>query len=182
MSRLHRAMFGGVPAFSLAAFTQLADDDVLGVIELESNLSEVEKPPELPAGLYKGEVQSVEVKTSGAGNQYFAVKFVVPTEEIPADIAEHYEDGAILFWNRNVVPNGKDRRALFNLRKFVEALGLDTNTTTIDPNEWMGRTARLKVQMGKFNDEERAEIKAVEAADAAKPAPQKKAAAGGRRR
>jgi hypothetical protein len=145
------------------------DNDVMGIIELEENLSEVEKPPELPPGGYIGEVQDVQVATSGKGNQYFAVKFVIPPDEIPPDVAEHYEEGAILFWNRQIVPTGKDRRALFNLRKFIEALGLNSNTTSIDPNEWMGQKAKLRVVHGKFNGEVRAEIKGLEPAEASAP-------------
>jgi hypothetical protein len=72
---------------------------------------------------------------------------------------------------------------MFNLRKFIEALGLDSNTTTIDPNEWMGRTARLHVVMGKWQGEERAEVRAVEAAEEkAAPPPKARAARGGNRR
>jgi len=146
----------------------MADEEELSVIELEQNLADVEKPPELPPGKYVGEVQGVEIKTSGAGNQYFAIKMVIPTDEIPADIAEHYEDGAILYWNRNIVPNGKDRRALYNLRKLIEALGLNSNATTVDPNEWMGCKARLTVTHEKYQGEMRAGIKMLEPAEAAK--------------
>lgn len=140
-------------------------DETIGIIELEANLGDIEKPPVLPAGPYTGEVQDVQVNTSGKGNQYFAVKFVIPPGEIPADVAEHYDDGAVLYWNRNIVPNGKDRRALYNLRKFIEALGLNSNTTTIDPNEWMGCKARLNVAVGKWDGEDRAEIKSLSPAE-----------------
>jgi hypothetical protein len=71
---------------------------------------------------------------------------------------------------------------MFNLRKFIEALGLDSNTTTIDPNEWMGRPARLHVVMGKWQGEERAEIRAVEAAEEKAPPPKTRATRGGNRR
>jgi hypothetical protein len=149
----------------------LPDEETIGVIELEANLSDVEKPPELPPGKYVGEVQDVQVQTSGKGNQYFAIKFVVPPSEIPADVAEHYDDGAILYWNRNIVPNGKDRRALFNLRKLIEALGLNANTSTVDPNEWMGQRAKLNIVHGKWQGENRAEIKSLEPAEVKAPAP-----------
>jgi hypothetical protein len=152
-----------------------AENIELGMIELEDNLSQVEKPPELPPGKYVGEVQEVSIQTSGKGNQYFSIKFVIPSDEIPADIAEHYDDGAVLYWNRNIVPNGKDRRALFNLRKLIEALGLNSNTTSIDPNEWMGCKARLTVVHGKWQGETRAELKALD------PAETKPAAATGKR-
>lgn len=145
------------------------DGEPMGIIELEDNLSEVERPPELPPGKYVGEIQDVSIATSGKGNQYFAIKFVIPTEDLPPDLVEHYEDGAILYWNRQFVPNGKDRRALFNLRTFIESIGLSSNTTSIDPNEWMGCKAQLHVVHGKFNDVVRAEIKALEPAESAAP-------------
>lgn len=155
-----------------------ADDEGLGVIELDESLADAEKPPELPAGVYVGEVQDVQKATSGKGNEYFAVTFVIAPDEIPADLREHYEDGARLFWNRTIVPKKGDRRALWNLRKFIEALSLDSNTTSIDPNEWMGRKARLRVVIGKYQGEERAEIRAVEAAEAEAPPRAKKKVAG----
>src|SRR5262252_7662663 len=100
--------------------TMAEDDESLDVIELEESLADVEKPAELPPGLYVGEVQDVQVATSAKGNAYYAVRFVVPPDEIPADIQDDFEDGAALFWNRQIKPrDGKDRRALFNLRKFV---------------------------------------------------------------
>jgi hypothetical protein len=162
----------------------MAEDEPIGIIELEENLADVEKPPEIPAGKYNGEVQDVQEMTSAKGNTYFAVQFHIAPEELPQDIADQYEDGATLFWNRVMKPKGRaDRRGMFNLRKFIEALGLDSNTTTIDPNEWMGRTARLHVVMGKWQGEERAEVRAVEAAEEkAAPPPKARAARGGNRR
>lgn len=142
------------------------DNEELDVIELEDNLSEIEKPPELPPGNYVGEVQDVQKKTSGKGNAYYAVKFVIPQKNLPADIREHYEDGAVLYWNRQLVPTAKDRRSLHNLRKFIEALGLDSNTTQIDPSEWMGCSARLKIIHERYQGETRAQLRAVEKADA----------------
>ncbi len=171
---------------SLFSFIPRAEDDEMGIIELEQNLSDVEKPPELPAGLYEAEIQDVTIGTSQKGNRYFNIKFVVAPDQISADVAEDFEEGANLYYNRVIVPEGRDRRALFNLRKFMEAIGLDANTTQIDPNQWMGCKARLKVVHEKYQGETRAQIKAVESAEgraapqaAAAPA---QAAAGGARR
>lgn len=159
----------------------MANDEPMGIIELESNLADVEKPQEIPAGKYVGEVQDVQERVSAQGNAYYAIQFRVAPDELPADVAEEYEDGALLFWNRLLKPrSASDRRALFNLRKFIEALGLDANTTSIDPNDWMGRPARLHVAMGKFQGEDRAEIRAIEAAEA--PAPKVAARPANRRR
>lgn len=155
--------------FSLLKSFVRFDDEELGIIELESSLSDVEKPLELPAGLYEGEIQDVQIATSTKGNRYFAVQFVIAPDQIGADVADQFEDGAKLYWNRVVVPSGKDRRALFNLRKFVEAIGIDSNTAQVDPNEWMGRKARLKVAHSTYQGETRAEIKSVESAEGRAP-------------
>jgi hypothetical protein len=163
----------------------MANDEMMGIIELDENLADVEKPKEIPPGKYVGEIQDVQEATSGKGNTYFGIQFRIPPDELPADVAEQYEDGAVLYWNRIIKPRGRsDRRALFNLRKFIEAIGLDPNTTTIDPNDWMGRQARLMVRMGRYNNEERAEIGSIEPAEAkAAPARAKpKPAAAGRSR
>ena len=120
-------------------------ENELGIISLDQNLSDVERPPEIPVGRYVGEIQSIEVKTSGQGNDYFAMRILIPSENIPAEVAEHYEDGAIFFYNRLLVPKGNDRRSLWNLRQFVEKLGLDSNTNEIDPNEWMNQNIGLVI-------------------------------------
>lgn len=169
----------------------------LGIISLDQNLSDVERPPEIPVGRYVGEIQSIEVKTSGQGNDYFAMRILIPSENIPAEVAEHYEDGAIFFYNRLLVPKGNDRRSLWNLRQFIEKLGLDSNTNEIDPNEWMNQNIGLVIASEKnLEGELRSTVRSLFAAEDApareeaveeeaeeKPAPRRAAAAkGGRRR
>jgi len=138
----------------------------LGIISLDTNLADVEKPPEVPVGRYVGEIQSVEVKTSGAGNDYFAIQILIPSENIPAEVAEHYEDGAKMFYNRLLYPKGNDRRALWNLKMFVEKLGLDSNTSEIDPNEWMNQNIGVVIGTEKnLEGELRASIRSLFAAE-----------------
>lgn len=158
---MNRYTFNNMAKFSPADY-----GEPIGIIELEDNLADAEKPEEIPQGLYTAEVQDVQTPVSGKGNTYFQVKFVIAPEDIAPDVREGYPDGAMLYWNRIIVPKKGDRRALFALRKFVEALGLDSNTTNIDPNEWMGRRARVRVVHGRYQGETRAEIKSVEAAEA----------------
>ena len=140
----------------------------LGIIQLDQNLSDVERPPEVPVGKYIGEIQSVEVKTSGQGNEYFAIRILVPSDNIPAEVAEHYEDGALFFYNRLLVPKGNDRRSLWNLRQFVEKIGLNSNTNEIDPNEWMNQNVGLVIGMEKnLEGELRSGVKSLFAAEEA---------------
>jgi len=170
---------------SVVRYAAADDGEPIGIISLEDNLSDVEKPKEIPAGRYRGEIQDVQLPTSQAGNQYFAVKFVIPNDELPADVRESYPDGAILYYNRIIVPGPGNRRAMWNLKQFMAAIGMDVNTTEIDPNEWMGKEAQLQVRMGKYQGEERAEIGAVLSAEAKAPAraaPEKKTVAAKSRR
>lgn len=138
----------------------------LSIIELDGSLEDAEKPPELPPAVYTGEIQGVQLKDSQKGNQYFAISFKIPPDEIPANMRDHYEDGATMFYNRLMYP--KDARSKFNLKKFVQAIGLSTNTTVLDPNDWMGCQAKLRLRMGTFEGEKRAEIASVEPMEAQK--------------
>jgi len=145
-------------------------DEELDIISLDMNLSDVERPPDVPVGRYIGEIQNIEVKTSGQGNDYFAMRVLIPAEGIPADIAEHYEDGALFYYNRLLVPKGNDRRALWNLRQFVEKLGLSTDTDEIDPNEWMNQRVGLVVGTEKnLEGETRSAIRSLFAAEEGVP-------------
>jgi hypothetical protein len=141
--------------------------DELGIIQLDTNLSDVERPPEIPVGRYVGEIQSVEVKTSpNSGNDYFAIRIFIPGDNIPAEVAEHYEDGALFFWNRMLVPKGNDRRSLWNLRQFIEKIGLNANTNEINPNEWMNQSVGVVIGMSKnLEGELRSEVKSLFAAE-----------------
>lgn len=134
------------------------DSEPLGLIELDQNLGDVEKPPLLPAGKYKGEVTEVQQEISGKGNSYYAIAVKIPPSEIPAHLQEDFEEGATLYWNRQLVPTAKDRRALYNLRKMVEAFGLSSNVTAIDPNEWMGCEVGVVVKHSRYQGEDRAEL------------------------
>lgn len=163
-------MMGGSALSLLAHVTRMADEgEPLGIIELGTNLDEVEKPEELPPGGYVGEVQGVESKVSEKGNTYFAIKFRIGPDQIPADVADSFEDGAIMFYNRIIVPKEGDRRAQYNLKRFITALGLNTNTSQVDPNDWMGQEARLNIVHEKYQGETRAQIKSVESAEKAAP-------------
>jgi len=147
------------------------ENEPLGILELDGNLADAEKPPILAKGKYKGEVQSVEVKTSGTGNNYYAIGIKVPPSEIPADMQDAFEDGATMYWNRQLVPTAKDARAKFNLRKMVENFGLSTQTTTIDPNEWIGCSVGLVVTHERYQGEDRANVQSLYTIDEGRSVP-----------
>jgi len=166
----------------------IADDEPLSIVELEGSLADAEKPPEVPPGKYVGEVQDVQAQSSQAGNRYWSIRIVIPQEELPQGVAEAYEEGATLYWNRQLVPrDNRDRRTIFALKNLYVALGLDPNITTIDPNDWMGCKTLVTVRSGTYQGESRAEIASLAPSDRAParqetPAPAPATAARGRRR
>lgn len=154
------------------------ESEPLGLIELDQNLGDVEKPPVLPAGKYRGEVQEVQKEISGKGNSYFSIAIKIPPSEIPAHLQEDFEEGSTMYWNRQLVPDGKDRRTLYNLRKMVESFGLSSAVTAIDPNEWMGCEVGCVIKHSAYQGEQRAEIGSLYAIDSGRTpaAPAKPAA------
>lgn len=152
-------------------------EETVSVVDLDINLAEAEAPPELPVAKYRAEVIGVTDAVSGKGNPYWNIAFKIPPSEIPAEMAEFYEDGQTMYWNRQLKPNGKDRRIVVNLRKLYESLGLDTNVTQIDPNEWMGREVMLATRMGKdLDNNPRLEIARIEPVETRAAAPARGAA------
>lgn len=166
----------------------IAGDEPLSIVELDGNLADAEKPPEVPPGKYVGEVQDVQEQSSQAGNRYWSIRIVIPQEELPASVAESYEDGATLYWNRQLVPrDARDRRTIFALKNLYTSLGLDGNITTVNPNDWMGCKTLVTVRHGTYQGETRAEIASLAPADRAParqaaPEPAAAAPARGRRR
>lgn len=148
----------------------MASDEPLSVVQLEGNLADAERPPDVPPGKYVAEVQDVQAMSSQAGNRYWSIRFVIPQEELPDSVAEAYEEGAVLFWNRQLIPRGpQDRRTIFALKNLYRAMGLDSNVTTVDPNDWMGQKVLLTVRMGAYQGEPRPEIASMGPADRAAP-------------
>lgn len=158
-------------------------DEPLEIVELEVNLADAKKPPEIPAGKVPAEVQDIEVKTSNtSGNKYYAIKFVVDPLDLPEEMREIYDDGAPIYFNRQVVPkNGQDRRAIFNLKQLYTNLGLDNNLTTIDPNDWMGCKTLLTIRHKAYEGEMRAEIASMAPLDKAPARTTRQAAAAPKR-
>lgn len=144
---------------------KMAENEVLEAYELEENLGDAEKPPELPNGTYLAEIQDVQDATSAAGNPYWAVRFRVPPSECPPEIAEAFEDGVVLTYSRLMKPKKGDARARYNLKQFYLALGLNPHVTTVDPTAWMGQPARIVVKQQPYQNEMRAGIVSIEAGE-----------------
>jgi len=143
-----------------APVDNLEGDDSLSVLELDQNLDDYPEPELLPMGWYKGEIQNVTERTNQKGTgKYYAVEIVIPPESFPPDYdTDNWPDGLKLFYNLLRVPSSGDRRSVANIRKFMANLGLAVDTPRIDPNEWIGRQVRIKVEHGTWEGNRREQI------------------------
>ena len=143
------------------------EDTELGILEFDQNLEDYEEPDLLPKGNYHGEIQDIAIKLNQKGTgKYFAIKFVIPTEEFPPDYdIENYPDGCTCYYNLISVPIGGNRRAMANLKKFVSKMGLSISTNMVDPNDWMSQRMKLKIDHRTYQGNTNENIASVEAAD-----------------
>lgn len=153
--------------------TESMDEDTLDILQIETNLADVPKPLDLPAGRYLAEIVNVQQR-QGPKMRYYNVIFLIPPEEYPPQIREEleesYPDGVQMYYNRIMVPrSGGDRRSIYRVTQFMGILGLDTNTNVINPNDWMGQKATLVTRIGEWNGEKRPEIGDVQSAERSAP-------------
>lgn len=126
------------------------------ILQFAKSLAEVDKPVPLPAGEYTAEIRGAEVKTSeNTGNQYIALTMHISADQYPADYTDGDPDGTILSYNR-LSPKATPRN-LWNMRQFVEALGLVAGTE-VDLNDWLGKAVTVGVSIQKYEGEDRAQI------------------------
>jgi hypothetical protein len=130
----------------------------MSIIEYDTDLADAEAPVPLPAGDYPAEIRSAERKTSGAGNEYINVTFVIHPEAYPADYTEGSEDGTILSYGR--LNPGQEQRSRWNMKKFCEAIGAPLGKS-LDLNSWLGQTAIVTVINEPYEGVDQAKIKKV---------------------
>jgi hypothetical protein len=145
----------------------------VSIVELEDVIDEIEAPPMLPRGWYEASITSLEERTSEKGNEYYNIGMTIPPSQFPpdGDYAEFFPDGVILYYNRMLVPKANDRRTVYRVAQFMKKLGVRTNTSTVDPTEWLGVNLRVRINHGEWEGEPRMEIGGVEASEEAAPAP-----------
>lgn len=129
--------------------------DMPSIIEYDVDLAEQEAPPVLPVGDYPATIRSAEQKTSGKGNKYVNVTFMIDPESYPADFVDGDEDGTILSYGRISPEN--TQRARWGMRKFQEAIGAKLSKQ-VDLNDWIGLSAVVSVGHEPYEGENRAKI------------------------
>lgn len=135
-------------------------NDELDILELDQPLEDYEEPELMAPGWYFAEIQTVEVRQNQAGTgSYYAVKFVIPTEKYPPDYdIANWPDGLPLYYNLVRKPRPGDRRAISTLKKFLQQIGRLATGTTIDPNDWVGAQAKIKLVHNTYQGNTREQI------------------------
>lgn len=128
----------------------MSENELPSVIELASNLEDASPPPPLPPGQYRAQVVSVTPTVAQtSGNLYAKTVFRIDPAQYPADYSpDNAPNGKSLTYNRIVIdPNvlRANKRALYSLRQFYEALGLPLSITTINVQDWVGQEAMLTI-------------------------------------
>lgn len=129
----------------------MSDQDILpSVIDLGTNLEDATPPPPLPPGQYRATVMSVTPTVSQtSGNLYGKTVFRIDPSQYPIDFSpDNAPNGKSLTYNRMVIDPKvlrANKRVLFALRQWYEALGLPLAVTSINTNDWVGCEVMLSI-------------------------------------
>jgi hypothetical protein len=136
------------------------------ILELDMNLEDMEDFELLPDGNYPAEISQAEMRTSPKGNDYYYIIFNIHPDDFPPDYAvENAPEGIKLVYARIQKPDAGNRRSITAVKNFMRALGMSLKTSTINPGDWEGKKASLKVGHQEWNGDEINTIMGVEALD-----------------
>jgi hypothetical protein len=131
----------------------MSDDTI---IEFQTSLAEQGEPQPLPERDYTGEIRAAAKKTSpNSGLDYIQLDVFIPAEEYPADFTDGDPDGTTLAYRRLTLENTPNAR--WRLKRLCEAVGI-TPGGTLDLNEFIGRSIRVRVKHSEYEGEKRADI------------------------
>lgn len=137
-----------------------------GILELDMNLEDYEDFEPLPDASYPGTITLAEMRTSDKGNDYYYVTFQVHPDDYPADYSvDNAPEGINLVYARVQKPDPRNRRSITGVKNFLRAIGADLKSSTINPGEWEGKKAKLKLGHQNWNGLDINTIDAVEALD-----------------
>lgn len=131
----------------------MSDDNT--ILEFQTSLADQAEPQPLPERDYNGEIRAAMKKTSASGTDYIQLDVFVPAEEYPADYTDGDPDGVTLSFRRLMLDGTPNSR--WRLKRLCEAVGV-TPGNTLDLNEFVGRSIRIRVKHSEYEGERRADI------------------------
>lgn len=165
MHRSMASMILGVSALTMTHSMHMADDE--SIVELDQNLDSYADFELLPKSNYPAECVLAEKRVSDNGNEYYYTNWKIDPSDYPPDYdPENAPEGTTLNYSRVQAPKSNDRRSITNVKRLMKAMGLDLKTRVINPEEWIGRKAKLVVGVETFNGERRNNIVRIESLEA----------------
>ena len=118
----------------------------MALLTFSANIADAEAPPQLPAGEYRGICTAATDKVAASsGNPMLTLTLQIPRTEFPADFDPG--DGVDeLTFTMNVVARDipADR---WRMKNVCKAFGVPMSVN-IDPNDFVGHEARIRIKMG----------------------------------
>jgi hypothetical protein len=127
----------------------------MSIIELSCNIDEMEEFEPLPDGLYPAQVVDLEVRyTEKMPQGYIYMQLKVAVADFPADYDPgNAPEGLTLVYARTSLPDPANRRTVRPFKKVLEAFDLPANTSSIDPNEWIGKDVQVLLRRQEYQGE-----------------------------
>lgn len=130
--------------------------DTNSVMEYSQSVADQEKPKPLPARQYRAECRGAEFKVSGKGKRYAALSLYISPDQYPADYTDGNPEGTTMTWGRT---SGEDTpTGRYSMKKLHETFGLPVPKTTVDLNQFLGRTVLIDIKHELFQEEWNAQI------------------------
>lgn len=141
----------------------LNDDNLGTIIEFDIDLNDVEKPEELPPGLYRATITKAEERRSkNTDSKYLSLMLNIAPEEYPATYdAENAPMGFPVPYNR--ISLEPTKRAMWRLKSNLMELGIPFSNK-LDLAEFVNRQVMVEIAHELYEGEDRAQVKNLRAA------------------
>ncbi len=119
----------------------------MSLITFSQNIADAEAPAPLPPGEYEGVCVAAEPGLSkSSGNPMLPLKFKITADQFPVDWESGGVDELDFTYNRLTTRDTAQDR--FRMKNICIALGVPMSNN-IDPNDFVGKRAKLVIETGK---------------------------------
>jgi len=124
----------------------------MDIIELSTNIEEMQEFEPLPAGPYPAEVRDVEVRYSEKQpNGYFYLVLNIDPNDYPADYdVENAPEGAQIVYARVQVPDAANRRTVKPFKNMLAAFGVKQKGNKFAPDDLIGKHAQVILSVNEY--------------------------------
>lgn len=124
----------------------------MSIIELATNIEEMQEFDPLPAGLFPGECQDLEVRFSEKKpNGYIYCQLRISPDHFPQDYdVDNAPEGMIVVYAQVSIPTPQDRRAVKPFINFHKAFGVTPSGNQFNPEDFIGKSCQIILTRGEY--------------------------------